>query len=319
MMKRSLLAILLLSATMGVMAPAYAQDTDQTDQSEEDWRKSRKKSGTSDIYRSPNRTSTGLGLPIFDYEQPTAIDRLPSESRRHVMRERARAIAESPDGDLSDASYTPSEEAQNDEQLMRDEQAAWEEVTAPSTGTGSEGDQNGSAEQSGSGAGSASDQGQSDGTGQSEGMSPGVGPTPSQNQTPRGGSAASLQEIMDAIKGGQASASGSSGSAQSDGESGSGSASQSGEGQSGKGQSAGGQSGEGQSGEGQSGDGATGEGQSGGSDGSGSSGSQSASRTDPDLSPLEIIRRSKEERAAEGRQRSASDYLGHKPDEAPDE
>lgn len=297
MMMRSLLAILMLSSALGLAAPAFAQVTDQTDQSEEVWRKSRKKSGNSDIYRRPNTSSTGLGLPTIDYDPPTALERLPSESRRHVMRERAKAIAESPDGDLSNVAYTPSEDAQSDEALMRDEQAAWEEVTASPDGNTQDGDQSASAQTGTSGSQGSSEQGDSGSSGQAGPQ--GDGQSSSQSQAPRGGSAASLQEIMDAIKSGQ-----------SGGQSG-GSASQ------GDAQSAGNASASGSS-EGQSGEGESGGGDSSGSDGSGASGSQSASRSD-DLSPLEIIRRSKEERAAEGRRRSASEYLGHKPDEASDE
>ena len=165
MMTRSLLTILMLSSALGLAAPAFAQVTDQTDQSEEDWRKSRKKSGNFDIYRRPNTSSTGLGLPTIDYDPPTALERLPSESRRHIMRERAKAIAESPDGDLSDVSYTPSEEAQYDEALMRDEQAAWEEVTASPDVNTQDGDQSASAETGTSGSQGSSEQGDSGSSG----------------------------------------------------------------------------------------------------------------------------------------------------------
>ncbi|MEM9600818.1 MAG: hypothetical protein AAF926_07335, partial [Pseudomonadota bacterium] len=131
------ITILALTATMSMALPAYAQVTDQTDQSEEDWRKSRKKSGNSDIYRTPNTTTTGVGS--IDVKPLTPVERLPSDSRRHLMRERAKAIAESEDGDISDAEYVPSEAAQSDEQLMREEQEAWDIIVTDATGGSGQG------------------------------------------------------------------------------------------------------------------------------------------------------------------------------------
>jgi hypothetical protein len=161
MMLKTLMTSLALTAALGVALPAYAQSTDQTDQSEEDWRKSRKKSGTSDIYRTPNTSSTGVGSPIIDYEPVSPVERLPSESRRHLMRERAKAIAESDDGDISDAEYVPSEEAKSDEQLMREEQEAWDAIAQ------GQADANGQSEGQGQSdsdsQGDASDQGDSSG------------------------------------------------------------------------------------------------------------------------------------------------------------
>ena len=289
MMLRSVITALLLSSTLGLSLPAYAQVTDQTDQSEEDWRQSQKKSGTSDIYRTPNTIRTGLGLPQIDYEPPTALERLPSESRRHIMRERAKAIAESPDGDLSNVAYTPSEAAKSDEQLRRDEEAAWQEVTAsPEQADGAD-------SQDSSSTSNPSSTSSGMGTGQSPQTSPSSGQGRSASQGPRGGSTASLQEIMDAIKSGQSgSGTGASSSASQDNSS----------------------QGEGSGGSGSDGAGdASDEGQSGGQNGNGSS-SASASE---DQSPLELIRRSREDRPAVDRKRSASDYLGQESDQTQDD
>ena len=189
MMKTTIAALLLSTACFAV--PASAQVTDQTDQSEEDWRKSRKKRGTSDIYK-PNRTRTGTGPntpadpgDIGDVKPVTPVERLPSESRRHLMKQRAKAMAESADGDISDAAYEPSEEALGDEQLMRDEKEAWEFITTDMEGSGGQASQ-----PSAGGPNKVAVVGRN-----------GTRPAPGS----RGGSTATLQEIMDAIRNGNGS------------------------------------------------------------------------------------------------------------------
>jgi hypothetical protein len=184
MMMRTLIATALASTLLlGSAGFAYAQVTDQTDQSEEDWRKSRKKSGTSDIF-NPNNTTIGTGLgTIGDIEPVSPVERLPSESRRHLMRERAKAIAESADGDISGAEYEPSEAAKNDEALMRDEKEAWDVITTDIEGAGGQAD---TPSQGGPNTVAV--------TGRN-----GTAPAPGS----RGGSTATLQQIMDAIKAGQ--------------------------------------------------------------------------------------------------------------------
>lgn len=310
MIMRTLIASLALSAAMSVALPAYAQDTDQTDQSEEDWRKSRKKSGSSDIYRKTNPNSTGSGAPMVDYKPVSPVERLPSESRRHVMRERAKAIAESDDGDISDVDYTPSDAAQSDEQLMRDEQEAWDTIVTDMKGDG--------------------------GTAKSEGGPNKVAVTGENGATAekgsRGGSTKTLQEIMDAIKNGQSGKNGPSGGGNaSEGqgaESSSGSSEAQGEsqadgtqGQSGQGDAQ--SDGESQS-DGQSNGQDQGDGQDAGDAGADGDNSDAqataeawpaATRAEEPLSPLERIRRAKEEQPARGTQRSASDYLGNKPED----
>ncbi len=279
-----------MSAALGLALPAYAQVTDQTDQSEEDWRKSRKKSGTSDIYRKTNPNSTGSGAPIVDYKPVSPVERLPFESRRHVIRERAKAIAESDDGDISDVEYVPSEAAQSDEQLMRDEQEAWDKIVTDMKGEG--------------------------GTAKSEGGSNKVavagqnGAQPAQGS--RGGSTKTLQEIMDSIKNGQ-----SSGGTASEGQSAE-SGDESDEVQTDALQGQSGQNDVQPEGYNQSDGKSDGDGQDAGDAGAGgeSSDAQSAAtRAEEPLSPLEHIRRAKEERPARGTERSASDYLSTEQDD----
>lgn len=306
---RTLIASLAVSAAMSVALPTYAQDTDQTDQSEEDWRKSRKKSGSSDIYRKTNPNSTGSGAPMVDYKPVSPVERLPSESRRHVMRERAKAIAESDDGDISDVEYNPSDAAQSDEQLMRDEQEAWDTIVTDMKGDG--------------------------GTAKAEGGPNKVAVVGENGATAekgsRGGSTKTLQEIMESIKNGQSGGSGSASESQKDGAS-DGSSEAQGESQAdaSQGQSRQGDAQSESENQGQNqGDGQSdGQNQSDGQDGgdSGADGDNSgaqaaaeawpaATRAEEPLSPLERIRRAKEEQPARGTERSASDYLGNKPDD----
>lgn len=264
LMMKTFISSLALTAALNLALPgfsmsAWAQVTDQTDQSEEDWRKSRKKSGTSDIYRTPNTSSTGSGAPIVDYEPVSPVERLPSESRRHLMKERAKAIANSDDGDISDADYVPSEEAKFDEQLMRDEQDAWDVIVTDMQGSGGEATSEG-------GPNKVAVVGEN-------------GATPTRGS--RGGSTRTLQEIMDAIKSGQT----------------------------GGGSEPGGQNGTAQSETPSPGQGDP--------DDQGNAQAAEAeaeawpadTRAEEPLSPLERIRRARDERPAEGTQRSASDYL----------
>lgn len=324
MMLKTLMTSLALTTALGVALPgfsmsAWAQVTDQTDQSEDDWRKSRKKSGTSDIYRTPNTSSTGVGAPVIDFEPVSPVERLPSESRRHLMKERAKAIAQSDDGDISDAEYVPSEEAKSDPELMSEEQEAWEVIVTDMQGNGGEATSEG-------GPNKVAVAGEN-----------GASPT----RGSRGGSTRTLQEIMDAIKSGQTgggSAPGSTDSQSSKGPSSDdgqdqgqgsdqGQSEQSAEAAS-EGQSDGGASADGQSdGDGQ-GD-ASAQGENSGDDGSeGDDGSSDASaddawpaatRAEEPLSPLERIRRARDDSPTRGTQRSASDYLGTGNDETGDD
>ena len=180
-MMKSLFATCLLT-TAFVAAPTYAQVTDQTDQSEEDWRKSRKKRGNSDIYgTNTGDRGYGLGTP-GDVKPISPVEQLPSESRRHLMKERAKAMAESADGDITDAEYKPSEAAKNDEQLMAEEKEAWKIITTDIEGSGGQ-----ATTPSQGGPNKVAIAGRN-----------GTAPAPGS----RGGSSATLQEIMDAIRNG---------------------------------------------------------------------------------------------------------------------
>lgn len=315
-MLKTLMTSLAVTAALGVALPAYAQVTDQTDQSEEDWRKSRKKSGTSDIYRTPNTSSTGVGAPVVDYKPISPVERLPSESRRHLMKERAKAIAESDDGDISDAEYVPSDAAKSDEQLMRDEQEAWDVIVTDMQGSGGEATSEG-------GPNKVAVAGEN-------------GATPTRGS--RGGSTRTLQEIMDAIKSGQTGGGSPSGTpngqpqgqgeaqgqnqgqaeqvadaqAQSDGQADTSGQAQS-DGQDGSAQP--------DSQQGDQGD-ASDQGDSSGADGDDASTEASdatawpaETRAEEPLSPLERIRRAREDSPTRGTERSASDYLGTRDDD----
>ena len=120
-----------------VLAPtASAQTTTQTDESEEDWRKSQKKPGSDDIYEDiRNNRSTGQGN--VQTGPSNTLDTLPEESRRHLTRERAKALASAGDpNDISDAAYTPSEAAKGDERLARREKRVWNELIGNQGGQG---------------------------------------------------------------------------------------------------------------------------------------------------------------------------------------
>ena len=282
-MRRFLLA-LLLGSSLFVLADApqaHAQST-QTDQSEEDWRKSQRKNDTSDIFEDilNNRTSgSGNG-----FGPPNPIESLPEESRRHLLKERAKIIATSEPGQVPDTPYTPSDAAIGDSDLQEQEKEAWEDIIEDLKGSGQggpggQGNQDGQdGNQGGSQDGSQGSQGgdqQSSQAGQSGG-SPSAqgggsqggngnsynGPTPL-----RGGSSASVADILARIKGLQPQGgTGGGGSSPTGSPTGNGQSpfgqSQNGQGQGGtQGQSSQGQSGQGQSGQGQSAQGQSQQGQ----------------------------------------------------------
>lgn len=202
---RRFLLTLLLGTSLFVLADApqaHAQSTQQTDQSEEDWRKSQRKKDTSDIFEDilNNRTS-GSGN---SYGPPNPIETLPEESRRHLLRERAKIIATSEPGQVPDTPYKPSDAAIGDSDLQEQEKEAWEDIIEELKG-GGQGRQNDQGSQGGNQDGSQGNQGsdqQSSQAGQSGG-SPSAqgggsqggngnsynGPTPL-----RGGSSASVAE-----------------------------------------------------------------------------------------------------------------------------
>jgi len=202
-MKKVFLALLLGSSilVMAHAAPAYAQSTEQTDQSEEDWRKSQKKRDTTDIFEDIlNNRNIGSGN---GYGPPNPIETLPEESRRHLLKERAKILATSEPGTTPDTPYNPSEAAKSDSDLQEQEKEAWEDIVEDLKG-GGQGDQSG---QGGQGsADKVADAGQSGGS--PGGQSSGGGGEPSSSRsgykgpTPlRGGSSASVADILARIKG----------------------------------------------------------------------------------------------------------------------
>lgn len=203
MMRSLLLAFMLSGSVFALSANAFAQtspNTTETDQSEEDWRKSQKKGGNStedilDIIK--NTRSSGIG----NGRGASPIDSLPEESRRHLMKERARRMAQAGPNEPVDVSYKPSEGAKSDSELEADEKAAWEELSKGLNGTTHQGQQGQGQQgqgQQGGGSGSQGQQGQQQGGGQSDGASDQSGQSQS---VMRGGSAASVSDIMARIKG----------------------------------------------------------------------------------------------------------------------
>ena len=180
------------------------------DRSEEDWLKSQKKSDTTDIFEDIlNNRNIGSGN---GYGPPNPIETLPEESRRHLLKERAKILATSEPGTTPNTPYNPSEAAKSDSDLQEQEKEAWEDIVEDLKGGGQGGNQQGSdqGDQSGQGGqGSAdkvADAGQSGGSpsGQSSGGSgePSSSRTGYKGPTPlRGGSSASVADILARIKG----------------------------------------------------------------------------------------------------------------------
>jgi hypothetical protein len=182
---------------------AYAQTT-ETDKSEDDWRKSRKKKTSTDIFDPIlNKRGTGLGsLPPL-----SPVDTLPEDSKRHLKRMRARIIADSDPGKTPDYSYKPSSGAQADPDLEQDEKRAWEHMTAGmKQGQGGQGQGKVAQGPNGQGQNGQGQSGQSgpQGAGQ-PGATPsgqsGQGRAPSGSSPMRGGSSSSAASILAQIKG----------------------------------------------------------------------------------------------------------------------
>ncbi len=186
-------------------------NTTQTDQSEEDWRNSRKKSETPDIFEDiRNGNSTGSGI-ILGPQNP--IDILPEDSRRHLMKERAKLLATQMPGEPVSAPYTPSEAAKQDAALEQEEREAWNDIVKDivTDGSGASGDAPSDSSQQGS----ASDPNSSDPSAPNSGSSDPSSSDPSssdpssgdsQDNAPitspiRGGSTHSAAQILSQIKG----------------------------------------------------------------------------------------------------------------------
>lgn len=201
-MIRTLTLTLALSASAFALAgvPAYAQsapqDTQQTDKSEEDWRKSQKKQGSDDIldkiFRNNKNTGVGNGYP--DVPEYDAIESLPEESRRHLKKQRAKVIATSEPGAVSNPGYTPSEAAKSDPDLAEQEKQVWDGMVKDMQGGGT-------GAQPGQGQGGQPGQaGQAGGQGQ-QGQNSGQAGGQSGSSPVRGGSSTSVADILGQIKG----------------------------------------------------------------------------------------------------------------------
>lgn len=186
----------------GAPSSTSSGDTTQTDQSEDDWRRSKRKDSTGDYDPISNPMSGGLGNIMITTEP---IDQLPPESRRHLKRQRALAIAGmGPDGDMQDVAYEPSAGAQADPNLAAEEKAVWDEMmkelgSGSGSGTGQmAGDASSSGprgqEQTGQGQSAGQGNGQASGQGQQAGR-------PSSPQAMRGGSTASASDILSQMRG----------------------------------------------------------------------------------------------------------------------
>ncbi|MCI4645013.1 MAG: hypothetical protein MRY64_09540 [Hyphomonadaceae bacterium] len=213
-------AILAFFAAQAV--PAFAQedppaspDTTQTDQSEEDWRKSQRKDDDDPFDPISNPQNTGMGTNVPPMRD---IDRLPEESQRHLNRMHARVIAEVDlnNPEATDMSYEPSAAAQSDPQLRAEEEAAWAQIVNDIKSAG-QGGQNGQSGQGAgqSGSGTMAGAGQGGGSDMSGGGGGGIGAGPSMG----GGSNMSAAEILRQMQGlGGDAPSGQAGSTQADGQ-----------------------------------------------------------------------------------------------------
>ena len=252
----------LIAAGMLFSAPLIsAQTTTQTDQSEEDWRKSQKRPDADDVFEDiRNNRSTGQGNVV--YGPPNPLDSLPEESRRHLTRERAKALATGDPNNLGNVAYTPSEAAKSDSDLAQQEEQAWDAIISDIQGSG-QGTGNGQGGQQGQQGGAGGQQGQQGGGGQQGQQGQNGNSSQRPSSVLRGGSSASVAEILAGIKG-QSPIAGGGGAGTSPQGTQQGAGQQSG-GQQGAGQQSGGQQGAGQQSGGQQGAGQ----QSGGQQGSG--------------------------------------------------
>ena len=132
-MRQRSIGVLIASAVALAAPAALGQATTQTDQSEEDWRRSQKKSGSEVFDPNANTSSTGSGLNLPALEP---IDQLPEVSRRHLRRMRARVIAEMGFGDEGERRYEPSEAAKTDPELAAQEEEVWEIILTDLEGSG---------------------------------------------------------------------------------------------------------------------------------------------------------------------------------------
>ncbi len=188
--------LFLSTGLLALPSHAYAQsapDTRQTDQSEEDWRKSQKKTGDTDDIIDIIKNTRGSGVGNGRGFSP--VDALPEESRRHLIKERAKRLAQAGPNEPVDLTYTPSEAAKADANLESEEKEAWEQLAQKVKNeqfAAGQGGQQGQASQTGQQrqGGQSDQQGQSSSNDQSR-----------SNSVLRGGSSASVADIMAQLKG----------------------------------------------------------------------------------------------------------------------
>ena len=225
-----LLAVLAAPAYGGV---AYAQDntpapttettsqptaqdnpqTRQTDEEENDYRRSQRRRDTGDIFDDIDINTRSSGGGGILGPEVKAIDQLDQESRRHLNKNRARALAEANPGEAIDAAYEPSETAKTDEYVAKQEEAAWEEMMDEANSgigiiQGPKGSDQGIGTVAGTGASAGGGQGDQTGeagggqAGQAGQGQAGGGQTSQRNTSPlRGGSSSSASSILDQLKG----------------------------------------------------------------------------------------------------------------------
>lgn len=212
---------LTVSLLFAVLAfPAYAQDstpetpsesapqdnpqTRQTDESEDDYRRSQRRRDTGDIFDDIDINTRSSGSGTILGREVKAIDRLDQESRRHLNKQRAKALAEAQPGEPIDAAYEPSDVAKTDEYVAKQEEQAWKEMMreANSGLAGTQGQGTGSGGGQGDGQGNQSGQGQPGQPGQGQvGQSQDGQSSQTSPSVLRGGSASSASSILDQIKG----------------------------------------------------------------------------------------------------------------------
>ena len=173
-------------AFTGTAAHAQTPDTDQTDRSEDDWRKSKKKKSDEDVLNDIFQNKTIFGQGSGGYEQ-NPIDALPDSSRRHLKKERAKALATVDPNNVPDIPYKPSHEAQNDPELAEQEKEVWEGMVKDMK-------EGGAAKQQPAREAKAGSKGAESGKAQSD-------KAPSRPTPVRGGSSSSVSDILNKIKG----------------------------------------------------------------------------------------------------------------------
>ncbi len=190
------------SFTVLIGPAAYAQttqapDTDRTDQSEEDWRKSQKKKSGNDTIEDIFKNKSIFGSGAGQGYEPSPMESLPENSRRHLKKQRAKVIATSDPHNIPDAAYEPSEAAKSDPELAAQEKTVWDGMVKDMQTGGS-----GQPGQAGTGQGSQgqSPQGQS-GQGQSQPGQSGQSQSRNKPGPVRGGSSTSVADILGKIKG----------------------------------------------------------------------------------------------------------------------